>query len=256
MSFAARSVERLINRLGITSVEDLYKLKLIALEIGIDIVEGTLTSCEALLMYKNGKPYVIVNKGSHPQRKRFSIAHEIGHFILHNDGVSTVCSSDFVESWETSNIPEKELEVNDFAANLLMPERFFKKDADFDPDFSEIQRLCDKYQTSVIATTRRYIEYFSAPAAFVMSRDGVISWFVPNKLFKDEKMFLDVKGKLSDGTLAHSLFRGKTSISKPKIVDQELWLKNQEKFNGEFFELSFLIKNFGSVISILWLDEL
>lgn len=255
MSYASCSVDRLISKLGINKVEDLYKLKLIAFEIGIDIVEGTLTSCESLLMYKNGKPYVIVNKGSHPQRKRFSIAHEIGHFILHNDGVATVCSSDFIESWETCSIPENELEANEFAANLILPERFFKKDSDFDPDFSELLRLCDKYQTSVIATSRRYIDYFSAPAAVVMSTSGVIKWFVPNKLFQEEKLFVDVRAKVAGGTQANSLFLGLNTSNKPKLVDQELWLKNQEKLNGDFLELSFIMRNFDSVISILWLDE-
>ncbi len=88
-----------------------------------------------------------------------------------------------------------------------------------------------------------------------MSTSGVIRWFVPNKLFQDEKMFVDVRAKVAVGTQANSLFLEKNSSSKPKLVDHQLWLKNQEKINGEFFELSFLIKNFGSVISILWVDE-
>ena len=37
----------------------------------------------AFLMIKHGKPTAFVNGAHHPNRRRFSLAHEIGHFIKH-----------------------------------------------------------------------------------------------------------------------------------------------------------------------------
>ncbi|WP_115722449.1 ImmA/IrrE family metallo-endopeptidase [Helicobacter cinaedi] len=49
-------------------------------------------------------------------RQVFSIAHEIGHFILHNDGTSHTSKRDTSSSL---GLDEKEIEANTFAANLF-----------------------------------------------------------------------------------------------------------------------------------------
>lgn len=59
---------------------------------------------------KKGIPVIVVNKKMSNDRKRFTLAHELGHLIMH-------CSTDFP-------IPEhrdKEQEANEFASEFLMP---------------------------------------------------------------------------------------------------------------------------------------
>lgn len=61
------------------------------------------------------------NKNQHPHRQRFTVAHEIGHFILgHTDIQYSYCDLN-------SSKPE-EIEANQFAAELLMPLQFLKED--------------------------------------------------------------------------------------------------------------------------------
>lgn len=65
----------------------------------------------------NGYPIIIVNKNFSNDRKRFSIAHELGHIIMH--------------SAITNLYPDyrnKEVEANIFASELLMPEIEIKND--------------------------------------------------------------------------------------------------------------------------------
>ena len=74
-------------------------------------------------------PIILVQKKHSVTRKRFTIAHEIGHFFLHNiPGIHMDRPLFFREE----NIPaahrKMETEANQFAAGLLMPEPELKKE--------------------------------------------------------------------------------------------------------------------------------
>ena len=85
---------------------------------------------------KNHRAVIGVNS-SHPRnRKRFTIAHEIGHFLLHEsekvymDGINNIFRVHHrnEDSSKGSNVDEKE--ANLFAAELLMPKKFLAKNLD------------------------------------------------------------------------------------------------------------------------------
>lgn len=77
-----------------------------------------------------------VEAGRWPGRRRFTIAHEIGHWQLHRDGAyeahARFCRSDEVEA--TGDRARKarniEREANQFAAALLMPEELVRSHAE------------------------------------------------------------------------------------------------------------------------------
>ncbi|MBP7612186.1 MAG: ImmA/IrrE family metallo-endopeptidase [Paludibacter sp.] len=58
-----------------------------------------------------GFPVIIVNKNFSNDRKRFTIAHELGHILLHNENLYPI-----------SSYRDKEKEANIFASEFLMPE--------------------------------------------------------------------------------------------------------------------------------------
>lgn len=58
-----------------------------------------------------GFPLIIVNKNFSNDRKRFTIAHELGHILLHNENLYPI-----------SSYRDKEKEANVFASEFLMPE--------------------------------------------------------------------------------------------------------------------------------------
>jgi Zn-dependent peptidase ImmA (M78 family) len=69
---------------------------------------------------------ICVNKFDSLNRKRFTIAHELGHYFLHKDKLT----DGIIDGVNTLNrdgtVDKIENEANDFAANLLMPEQVFK----------------------------------------------------------------------------------------------------------------------------------
>lgn len=84
-----------------------------------DEVSGALT-------FKEDTPFILCNINHSPNRQRFTIAHELGHYILKHgrDGLFVDKANNFIFRNEESSTGEKrqEREANAFAAALLMPE--------------------------------------------------------------------------------------------------------------------------------------
>jgi Zn-dependent peptidase ImmA (M78 family) len=90
----------------------------------------------AFLLIKDGSATAFVNAEHHPNRQRFSLAHEIGHFVLHHkkgtkDDIFLDKSMSFYTRKNQSSPADvnqvMEKEANVFAASLLMPEKLIEK---------------------------------------------------------------------------------------------------------------------------------
>jgi hypothetical protein len=111
-----------------------------------------------LLLPSTGEIWVNAQEGRQwPARRRFTIAHELGHWRLHRDAERGVyCRSTSIEPdapQERTPIPHTEDEANVFAAALLMPttlvqEQYVRCERYF-------FRLCDKFGASGAAMGRR-----------------------------------------------------------------------------------------------------
>lgn len=83
---------------------------------------------------RNGSQVVIaVNPTHHANRQRFTIAHELGHYFLH-EGLQEHVDENFRIAWRNANSSKAvnwpEIEANRFAAELLMPTEFLQRDLD------------------------------------------------------------------------------------------------------------------------------
>lgn len=113
---------------------------------------------------KNQKATIVINsyENTLEQRKRFTIAHELGHFFLHLNAEQ----SSFIDNQQTMSRTESywhpiEAQANDFAARLLMPLELIIKEAEElvkDEDIEEenfITELANTFKVSKIAMTYR-----------------------------------------------------------------------------------------------------
>lgn len=69
--------------------------------------------------YKDGVPTCTINVHHHPNRQRFTLAHELGHFVLEHGEKSDDSETLYRQNGHTDPV---EIEANNFAAELLMPE--------------------------------------------------------------------------------------------------------------------------------------
>jgi Zn-dependent peptidase ImmA (M78 family) len=110
-----------------------------------------------------------VNRAHHENRRRFTVAHEIGHFLLqhyqgvHFDGANTGLQINFRNDKSSTGEDLFEREANLFAAELLMPRRLLEADIAkikrpislVDNDDTALKELAKRYKVSVRAITYR-----------------------------------------------------------------------------------------------------
>ncbi len=119
------------------------------------------------------------NKISSQGRINFTLAHELGHFLLHRlthpKGIE--CGEQDMVRWD-SDYARLEQQANTFAANLLMPLDDFRRriEAKAKVDLDMISQCADRYRVSLIAATLRWLSYTERRAVLVVSRSGFILW--------------------------------------------------------------------------------
>lgn len=101
-----------------------------------------------------GIPVVIINKNFPNDRKRFTLAHELGHILMHNSG-------DFpVPEYRTESV--KENEANRFASEFLMPKEAIKNSL-VDLKLYKLASLKKYWRTSKASLIRRAKDLKSIP---------------------------------------------------------------------------------------------
>jgi len=129
----------------------------IAQDLGITVKTARLDSDISGFLYRGeDKTLVGVNADDPPVRRRFTIAHEIAHFLLHPEGLKEVhVDRKFFLRSELSSkgTDEHEVQANFFAAELLMPSEFIARDmSDYKGrDLVEdtvVEKLAKKYKVS------------------------------------------------------------------------------------------------------------
>lgn len=119
----------------------------------------------------SGRSVIGVNRSHSETRKRFTIAHEIGHLLLHEGDALHVDQREGVDLGirvkrrdpdSSLGTDDEEKEANFFAAELLMPTslleadlRRMKADSSHDEDEDIVKDLADRYEVSVQAMTFR-----------------------------------------------------------------------------------------------------
>lgn len=128
--------------------------------IHLDHLEGDLSG----FLYRDKDKAVIgVNTSHSPSRQNFTVAHELGHLLLHDQEQLHV-DRDFRvrlrSDVSSQGTDEAEKEANFFAASLLMPKEFLDRDLAneesidlFDDKF--LRELGRKYEVSTQALVNR-----------------------------------------------------------------------------------------------------
>ncbi|MHC5054393.1 MAG: ImmA/IrrE family metallo-endopeptidase [Planctomycetota bacterium] len=111
------------------------------------------------------------DRGRTEGRRRFSIAHELGHFYLPDHRQALLDGVTHYSDTETfSPSVATEAEADEFAARLLMPTKVFGKTMK-DVSVDELHRLARMFETSLTATAHRMVQEAFKTCSVVLS-DG------------------------------------------------------------------------------------
>src|SRR5262245_8910237 len=131
------------------------------IELKLDSVDDDLSGF--IVRDRDSKRTVIgANKAHHPHRRRFTIAHELGHFLLHRgqtvhlDETRQAFTINLRDPDSSKGEDNEEREANLFAAELLMPAKFLAKDLEHETldllgETDTLERLAKRYKVSTQA---------------------------------------------------------------------------------------------------------
>jgi hypothetical protein len=188
-------------------------------------------------------------------RKNFTIAHEIGHFVLPgHEHPSVACTASEIGDWpESSTKQELEREANEFAAELLMPMDLVEViAASAAPSLDVIEKIAREFGASLSAAASRYCDVVER-CAVVWSSEGTIQWA---KRSGDFPFYLPTGWILEEGTFAAACFTGEKVPGKPRAVSAHLWTSSPHIDSAvRLLEQSKALPTYRSVISLLWAES-
>lgn len=228
-----------------------FNIEILARVMGIEVREGGLEKADAWLIRRDdGKGILRVNTNvRNYARRRFSIAHELGHWEMHPDLTQgRYCTETDLTDYHRS--PE-EIEANTFAACLLMP-RFLMREsiANEDPSFAVIERVADEFQTSRMAAARRLIEVTKHQVMLVSSSEGRVNWILKSGSAQYYA--------LNDKSVPKASVTSKVLNDHPETTCLEprqphVWLKDNPVRNPqELFEDVWYLERLNTALTILW----
>lgn len=156
--------------------------------VSIEVVD--LVSIEACLQCDRRKSegQILVNVGSSPRRQRFSIAHELGHFL--NERHEPTGSAGFDCTARDMSSPirngrhfHQEREANTFAIEILTPRRLLKPHFVGRPDLARALDMATRFDISRAAAARRYVDLHDASLAVVFSKNNKILYIDQSENF-------------------------------------------------------------------------
>jgi Zn-dependent peptidase ImmA (M78 family) len=224
-------------------------------EIGLEVVYREADSYEGALLRIKDVPrgFIVINSGIREEsRKRFTLAHECGHFLLPGQqDLSTPCSKEKIENWN-EQLYRPEQDANRFAAEILMPRDFVNPYLTVQPTMESVQSLATLCGTSLTASGFRLIELTSFRAAVVWSQNNSVIWHKSSSEFVRWVR----KGELNDQTFASDCFRHRDVPKKLERVPASAWLYEKGLKDGALiWEHSVPLPNYGAVLSLLVIRE-
>jgi Zn-dependent peptidase ImmA (M78 family) len=246
MGEARKNAAQLLEELGITEPHEI-DVEAIAAHCGAYVVYEPLKGAEARIVGSNDKAFITVNADSSTPRKRFSVGHELGHWMWDRGKMAFACTSRMQESrWYGT---DKESLANHFSSELLLPSVMFKPRANRrDATLITVKELADEFRASLTATALRLLDHGTWPCMVVVHSESGLEWHRATRGI-DGRIW--PCKQLDPDSFAYDLLRGRRSGLGQGVVDGDAWINHPRSGNYEVFESSIVISP-GRVLTLLW----
>ena len=231
------------------------RLPAVVREVGLEVVYQLAESYEGALLRIKDIPrgYIVINARIREEsRQRFTLAHEVGHFLLPwQQDLSTPCTKEKIECWD-EGLYRPELEANQFASEILMPRELVLTFLRAEPTMGSVETIAAVCGTSLTASAFRLVTLTSYRAAVVWSQDNKVRWY---KASEDFARWIR-KDQLNDDTFAADCFKGRAVPAQLESVPAAAWLFEEGlRDDARIWEHSIPLPSYDAVISLLVMRE-
>lgn len=221
-------VEALCERFDIVSIEELH-------------TEGFEAALLTDTLKVNGG--ILVKAGVSPERRRFSIAHELGHFLIPTHlpppGGQFLCSAADLQALtrnEQDRRARMEVEANQFAALLLIPPPALRAELRRRVlDLAQIMKLAKDFEVSREAMARACVESTQSAAAIIVVRKGTIQ-----RMYRRDGRFPFIEAgrgqRVPNGSAFHDVALPPGSMTQMDECEPEVWLSDRSARGVDLLE--------------------
>lgn len=275
MSVLAKAAARkILKEYFITDPKKLILEDILAGEL-IYLEESELNEESGRIVFNKDCGILKINKNiKEPGQKRTVIAHELGHFKLHNNK-NKGCTKLEMLTHNKNLINENE--ANIFAAELLMPEewiREFMKGKKLGKDI--LTDFCNYFNVSISSAALRISTLDIFPIAVILSKNGIVQWssisrsfpfkWIPKGYkvnnnsyafdifnhFNERKKQLSVKdNSISDHKIFTNDLSNEINSFNQVLADAWFWEDRNYKKNYFMYEYNIPMPNYDAVLTIL-----
>ncbi len=232
----------------------------------LDIMEITDLETEGfeggLLMDQHRRNGIIlVNKAGRDGRRRFTIGHELAHFLIPTHkpvkGDKFLCSRDDMRRWsenEQDAYARMEVQANKFSALILMPPPLLRRYMARlrDPDLSHVLAIARDFVVSKDSAARAYAQYHEKPLAVAVVKDGEVLRIYRNLKFP--KLCVRDHERVPGPSAYHRNAGSRAGKSELSEIVSGQWLESEwGKKLPDLYE-QVLYQQMGYALILLWAD--
>lgn len=214
--------------------------------LGIEVAYGNLPGATARI-FRIGREAARIRVSDaivHPGRLRFSIAHELGHFVLGHSvpGVEGDYRDDDVER-----------EADAFAVEHLTPEAMVRAHCQLSPvDLRRTRAIAERFQTSPVAAALRLVELSRERCAAVYCEHGRVKWSRPSRTFRYR---IPHSWQPPAPSVTRDLCTTATVPLEARSVPARTWIPYVRDEHATVIEHAELVPEpgWGGVLSLLWI---
>ena len=254
MNRAQEKAVELLSEFGIDNIQDVDIRDLVYAK-GIIFRESPLENYDGRIVYgKRGKALITVNSElKYEPRKRFTIAHELGHYMLGHNMKEVVHDNE--ASMEFYKSGSQETEANQFASELLIPTSIFLEYIEgekFSPQL--MHDLAGEFKTSVTSIVYKYLDYGSHPIVVFYSYNNKVKYW---KKSADYKRWPKDMNNLPvpSCSVAEEWYKQRVQYKADDIQQIELnvWFNLcRAEENAWGYEYCLVSPKYNTVLSIVW----
>lgn len=260
----SNKAKTLLEEIGFDEITEI-PMDIFVAALGATLIEESLPNSDGKIIRGNTKTLIKVNSDiKFEERKRFTIAHEIGHYLLHSK-LDLEVHNETSNSLNWFNSAEQqakkgiqEWEANDFAAELLMPEPLVRKETfkkKFSPDL--VKQLSIRFKTSLTSIIYRLLSLDIYPLFVVFISSGIVRYWSKSNNFWGRVQNITKLPPPSNSVAEEYIEAGYeyiyTGNDKAQTIDKSIWfeLKDDEE-DTDFFEYCIPTKQYQTIISVIW----
>lgn len=235
-----------------TNVDKPIELDELVKRCGGERADLPLDGASGLLMQVEAEWGILVHEGDSRRRRRFTVAHELGHFCIpKHSKTAVICISPETTRGDSDKATERE--ANEFAAELLMPRKAVQPMISTGAiDLARATEVSDTYDVSLLSAAIRVCELTRERAAIAYFRRGKLAWAFRHGL----PYGLPAHGSEPPvDSVVHDIVCGRNGSENAAEVDPAVWLPLgcPDSTWGELLESSVSCDGDDGIVTLLWM---